>query len=143
MRWSFTAPIALASTNAIIRATRAGMDPRRAGGMYRSARNKLAFTVRMAARAVPVPQATRRRHVTITRLIGKGQRQWDDDAMALACKALRDAMQLDGMRGGRYVPGAGLIVDDSPTWATFAYAQERAADGQPGVRIEITEEDQP
>lgn len=87
--------------------------------------------------------AQKPRHVTITRLMGKRQRAYDEDNLRAACKAYLDAMKPP--RAGHYsnsilVParqGAFLLVDDSPRWLTLSVAQERAKES--GVRITIKE----
>ena len=65
-----------------------------------------------------------RKAVLLTRLMGKRQREFDDDNIRSAFKAVRDAV-------AKY-----FRVDDGKRcpW-TWAYGQERAEDGVPGVRI--------
>jgi hypothetical protein len=83
------------------------------------------------------------RHVTLTRLWGKGCRAWDSDNLVAACKGLRDAMQVARFRhvkrGGHVIPGAGLVWDDSAKWSAWHYEQRKSDDGKPGVEVRVEE----
>lgn len=165
--WSFTLPIDLSSANMRI------VNGRHAAtaAMYRRRRDTWVSWMCLAARHAGLPfvgdagrtvglmyvvlgdgdVAKWRRRVTIVRLMGRGQRAFDDDNIAAACKGLRDAMQRPrtyGKRmkfGGRTsglvvqvpIAGAGIVWDDSCRWSEWRYAQERAADGRPGVRVTV------
>ena len=149
--WRFVLPIDLPSKNGIPRHVHARKDMR----------NRWAHMLGMAARQAGIPLATRLPHlrgegpapsvpfraVTITRLMGKGQRRYDDhDGLEGGAVMLRDAMQATRYRWRRgvpmpigVVPGAGIVWDDSAKWSAWTYAQERAADGVAAVRIEVSE----
>lgn len=155
--WSFTLPIDLSSANLRI------VNGRHAAtaAMYRKRRDTWVSWMIMEARHVGLPfvgdagrgdiglmyvvlgdghVAQWRRRVTITRLMGKRQRAWDDDNLIAACKALRDGMQMPRPPKGRqkrYRQGAAIVYDDSAKWSEWRYAQERSADGKPGVRIDV------
>jgi hypothetical protein len=75
-----------------------------------------------------IPQATGKRRVTLTRLIGKGKREYDYGNLVGGFKSVLDAMVR-----------AGLLVDDSGRWVEERYQQEKAGDGKDGVRICIEE----
>lgn len=149
-RWSFTLPIDLPSKNGVPRNRHA----------YKRWRDGLASSLAAAARQLGIPCAVNpphqrgaastatmvpRRMVTITRLIAKGGKRYDErDGLEGGAVALRDAMQKTRYRwkkGVEYpigtVPGAGIVWDDSAKWSDWAYAQERSADGKAGVRIEV------
>jgi hypothetical protein len=68
---------------------------------------------------------TRRAHVIITRVLGKGERVMDSDNMIFACKGARDALRNSWTSSrGRWHLGGNYLVDDSPRWSTFTYAQD-------------------
>lgn len=150
-RWVLDVPIDLPSKNAIPRNPHARRD----------LRNRWAATLATLARQAGIPLGSKpphlrgeatapnvpRRSVAIVRLMGRGQRPYDlGDGMQGGAAMLRDAMQVTRYRWKRgvpmpigVVPGAGIVWDDSARWSVWTYAQERAPDGKPGVRIEITE----
>lgn len=150
-RWVLAVPIDLPSKNGIPRHVHARKD----------LRNRWASMLSAAARQVGIPLATRAPHlrgegpapsvpfraVTITRLMGNGQRRYDDhDGMEGGAVMLRDAMQATRYRWRKgvampigVVPGAGIVWDDSAKWSAWTYAQERASDGVARVRIEVSE----
>lgn len=68
------------------------------------------------------------RRVNLCLRLGKGDRTMDDDNLIGGLKPARDGLV-----------DAGLIVDDSPKWATFTYHQMRARDGQRKVAVTIYE----
>jgi hypothetical protein len=104
---------------------------------YRAVRNRWAADLRIMKRVYGVPDATGKRLVTITRLMGAGQREFDYDNLVAGCKSLVDAMKPTATRRGRQVLGSSLLVDDGPAHVTVTYQQERAGDGKPGTRIEV------
>lgn len=150
-RWVLAVPIDLPSKNGIPRHVHARKD----------LRNRWAATLATLAREAGIPLARRdphergkgpaanvpRRSIAIVRLMGKGQRPYDlGDGMEGGAAMLRDAMQATRYRWRKgvawpigVVPGAGIVWDDSAAWSTWTYAQERAADGVAGVRIEVSE----
>lgn len=71
----------------------------------------------MAAKGGPIT-------ITLTRLIGKGGRAYDDDNLRSAFKAIRDGVANDA-----------LGIDDGSKRLVWEYGQERAAEF--GVRIAI------
>ncbi len=150
-RWILDVPIVLTSANDHVVN---GRD-RVAAARYKHKRDTAAHAIRMVARQAGVPlldalpyvdragrpdvAARPVRAVHVVRLLASRHREWDDDNLAAACKALRDACQLPRNWRGRLIAGAAIVVDDSSKWSTWTYAQERAADGVARVRIEITE----
>jgi hypothetical protein len=141
--WVLHLPIDLPSAN---RHGGAATNARHAANaaQYRRQRASYVTALSMLAHYAGVPVGVEAfRHITIVRLWGKGCRAWDDDNMVAAAKGIRDAMQRSRTvtRKGvtRVIPGAGLIVDDSAKWARFEYAQEKAPDGKPGVRVVVRE----
>jgi hypothetical protein len=150
MTWTLHLPVDLPSAN---RHGGASTNARHAANaaMYRRQRDGYVSALMAAMRAAGVPNmnawrdvadigGAKVRRVTIVRLWGKGCRAWDDDNMVAACKGLRDAMQCSRTGRARTIPGAGLVWDDSAKWSRWEYRQEKAADGRPGVRIEISDE---
>lgn len=67
-----------------------------------------------------------KRIVTITRLMGKRQRELDEDGLYSALKPCLDAMR-----------DAGWIYNDSPRWVHYTALQERAEDRVAAIRVEI------
>ena len=151
--WEFTLPIDLKSKN------RAELNrgPRAAAGIYKTLRNRHAWMLWTAAQEAGIEPLARFvgeyhgkpdidttpvpfRRVRIVRLMGKGQRPFDDDGFIAGCAALRDAMQRERHHRGKYIRGAGIVWDDSARWAAFEYEQRKSPDGRPGVMIVITEE---
>lgn len=114
---------------------------------YAKARDKWADDIRTAMLKQRIPEATGRRRVTLTRLMGKGQKVWDGDNLQGGAKYVRDAMQpsrrVKTKNGAVLVRGAGLIVSDGAKDAEFVYEQERAADGKPATRITVEDLDGP
>lgn len=84
----------------------------------------------------PVP-ATQFAYVTITRVLGPGERLFDADNYVYACKAIVDSLtNRRPKRHGGYAGGGNYIIDDSPTHATVIYTQE-ATRRHEGPCIEI------
>ena len=140
--WTFTLLIDLRSKNRVANAR----DHRLSGAIKKRLRGQWTFAMRIAALAKGMPlfvvgheSSWRPRHVTITRLMGKGQRAFDrNDGMEGGDAAtLRDAMQVVIRGGGHAVEGAGIVVKDDERWSTWTYAQERSGDGRPGVRVRV------
>lgn len=169
MRWTFALPIDLSSANLrIVNGSNPALS-----AMYRRARNQAVTMLRAKCDELAIDEHTgdgtmgeafrQRRRVTITRLMGKSpkgrwQRAFDEDNMAAACKGLRDAMQrprtygkrIGGPKSSPYsrvvqvpIAGAGIVYDDSAKWSEWRYAQERSADGKPGVRVDVEDIEQP
>lgn len=159
MTWTVHLPFDLKSKN------RSAQSSIAEGRIYKARRDSFALALRVAADAAGVPRyrpavpiggndAARAawswpvRAITIVRLMGKGQREFDSLAGGDA-EALRDACQrarltrvvtkTHGVKRDRVVlvPGAGIVWDDSAKWSRWEYRQERAPDGKPGVRLEI------
>lgn len=132
-QWSFTIGRAIASANAhVVNGNHAATASK-----YRAVRNRWAADLKIMKRHHAIPDATGQRLVTITRLMGAGQREFDFDNLVAGCKSLVDAMKPTATRRGRQVLGSSLLVDDGPAHVTVTYQQERAADGKPGTRIEL------
>lgn len=95
----------------------------------------------------PVPPATGKRRIVLTRLYC-GREQLRDygnlvGGMKLVVDAMRPARQrviTSGKNKGRpiLIDGAGLILDDSPDLLDDVYLQQRT-DNRSGLRIEITD----
>ncbi len=161
MTWTFTLPFDLKSKN------RTAQSSAAQGRIYKARRDEFAHALKVYADAAGIPRyrevvpiggndAARAawpwpfRTITITRLMGKGQRPFDSLAGGCA-EALRDACQraymkrnvttVRGVKRDRValIAGAGLVWDDSAKWSAWHYAQEKAPDGKPGVRVTIAE----
>lgn len=92
----------------------------------------------IAALVAGVPRATGKRRLRIVRVMGKGQKRFDEDNHDV--KALIDSLKPPKVaRGTKATPGCSLIVDDSPRYLDLILpvVDERAADGRPGTRIEL------
>lgn len=96
----------------------------------------------------PVPRATGRRRVVMTRVFSGRERERDYGNLVGGMKLVVDAMRppkqvaiKSGKRKGQVVTvdGAGLIVDDSPTWLDDVYLQEHSTIGLSGLRIAVTD----
>lgn len=133
MAWRFLVPRSIPSANAhIVNGNHAGTAHK-----YRTFRNVWAADLRVCKQSLKIPDATGKRLVTICRLMGKGQREYDYDNLVAGAKAVVDAMKPSASRRGRQVLGASLIVNDDPAHVVVTYLQERAATGQPGTLITI------
>jgi hypothetical protein len=120
---------------------------------YRKERQKWADDIVNASRVAGVPlvgiDRMVRRRVVITRLWGKGQREWDKPNAWGGAKMVIDVLcpprvfKRRKVKGGPVVthlrPGASLIYDDSTKWADIEVRQEKAVDGVAATRIEIEE----
>lgn len=121
--WTFTVPRALPSRNE---------NARRHHWAVKKALAVWAADIRNTMTGLHIPVATGPRRLTITRLLGKGQKFYDPDNVDT--KTLIDAMKVEHARR----PMAGLIVNDSPAWLVLMpTGQERAADGRAATRITI------
>jgi hypothetical protein len=134
--WTFTIPRSVPSANAHI----VNGNHHATASKYRSFRNVWARDLATLKMVHRIPPATGKRLVTIERLWGAGQRAYDYDNLVTGCKALVDAMKPPKKYHARVVPGASLIVDDSPAHVTVTYLQQRAEDGIPSTRITISED---
>lgn len=67
-----------------------------------------------------------KRGVHVLRLMGKGQREYDDENLLRGVKALMDALVV-----------AGFLKNDSPKWRVLSYDQLRAEVPEPVVRTII------
>jgi hypothetical protein len=135
--WTITVPRALSSQN------RAATNGRgQFGARYRDDRGKWVWDITMAMRSAAVPKATGKRRITITRLMGKGQREWDVPNLWGGIKLPLDACCADRVFRGKNRAGAGLIVDDAAKWADIEVKQERAADGKAATRIVVEDIEQ-
>ena len=133
MAWRFLVPRSIPSANAhIVNGNHAGTASK-----YRSFRNVWAADLRTCKQVLKIPDATGKRLVTITRLMGKGQREYDYDNLVAGSKAVVDAMKPTSSRCGRQTLGASLIVDDDPASVLVTYLQEKADNGQPATLITI------
>ena len=144
MKWTLHIPITLRSANAhVVNGAHAAT-----AAIYRRHRDACALALTVAARNAGVPTFTETsggshfRWVRLARLYTGRQREWDSDNLVTACKALRDAHQPGRMtsRGPkrRWVPGAGLVLSDGPTWSAWGYDQRR--DPRGGVEVVISDE---
>ncbi len=79
--------------------------------------------------------ATEYRHVTLTRLLGVGQREMDPDNCAAMLKHIRDSLQCPTASR----PGSSWIVDDSPKWAIITYAQAKDHVRGPAIEVTVTD----
>lgn len=151
--WTLHLPIDLQSKN---RAEFA-QGRRAIAGIYAAQRNRYAAALFLAARTAKVAPLARFcsdpfrssppetaavpfRRVTVVRLMGARQRAFDDDGFIAGAACLRDACQRERYgRGGRYIPGAGLVWDDSAKWSEWSYAQRKSDDGKPGVLLIVSD----
>lgn len=104
------------------------------------ARKLWAHDIGWAARELGIPEATGKRRLRITRLMGKGQKRFDEDNHDI--KALVDSLKRPtggGRPGHQMTAGCSLIIDDSPRYLDLVLpvVDERAADGVPGTRLEL------
>ena len=133
MAWRILIPRSIPSANAhIVNGNHAATAYR-----YRAFRNVWAADLRTCKQSLRIPDATGKRLVTITRMMGKGQREYDYDNLVAGAKAVVDAMKPPANRRGRQVNGASLIVNDDPKHVLVTYTQERSALGEPGTLITI------
>ncbi len=72
-----------------------------------------------------LPPADAPKRLLLVLIRGPGQKLYDDDNLAGACKALRDG-----------IVDAGWLVNDSPQWCTATYGQERGP--VPLLRVSVT-----
>lgn len=126
MKWSFVVPRTVPSRNE---------NTRRHHWAVTADLSRWAADLRMIKIRLGIPDAVGPRAVTITRLLGKGQKFYDP--RNLDDKTLVDAMKPPRKGRVRMIPGASLLVDDSMKWARITVEQERAADGKAATRIEI------
>lgn len=147
MTWTLHLPFDLKSKN---RAEFA-QGKRAVAGMYKRLRNAQTATLLMVAQSAGIPlarfvgqyngdpktEAARVpfRRVTIVRLWGKGCRAYDDDGFIAGCASLRDACQRERHHRGKYMPGAGIVWDDSAKWSEWRYEQRKSEDGKPGALL--------
>jgi hypothetical protein len=121
--------------------------------VYQRTRNGWAYAIKAIAMIAGVPlfrddeSEARVRHITITRLWGKGCRAFDDDDLTGGAKGFRDACQRPMVkpRKGKVptlVPGAGLVWDDSARWSSWSYGQRKSDDGRPGVEVIVRTPDE-
>ena len=73
-------------------------------------------------------------NLQITRLWGHRQRAMDLDNLYASCKLLIDALKKPK---GRFKKGLSVILDDDPSHVVLKVNQEKSADGEKKVRIEI------
>lgn len=145
VKWVIHLPIDLRSKNRIANAR----DARLSGAIKKRYRNQWVSWARIAALSAGVPLFDNggkpcKRHVSIVRLMGKGQRPFDrnDGLEGGDAATLRDALQLTHWIGRRLITGAAVVVRDNEEWSTWSYGQERSADGRPGVRVRIEDIEQ-
>lgn len=105
--------------------------------MYRKLRDGWAYALGMLGRHVPkVGEGYRpKRRVTVVRVMGPRQREFDVLNMAGGLKPIIDAMLPTRMVGKHHVMGASMLVDDSPAWVDIVMVQERGPVA--GCRITI------
>jgi len=135
MTWEFVIPRAISSANARI------VNSGKTRWAYSKSRNAWADDLRRAMQIHRIPDASGKRKITITRLMGHGQRAFDDDDFVGGAKLVRDAMQrprkVQRMSGVLLVKGASLIMTDGASDAEFVYEQARAADGKAATLITV------
>lgn len=121
-RWEFVLEREVFSLNR----TASNHGTRWAQAEYRIRRRHWEWAFRAARINARIPSAATRRRVTLTRLYGKRQRDYDLDNLAGGLKVAVDAMTLEG-----------LIIGDAPHQVEIHYAQERSP--LVGVRVLIEE----
>lgn len=117
-RWAFELPVEPPSQNRAVRSVYQKQH------YYRRMRNEYEFLVRAAMRRLDIPEATGKRRIIVTRLMGKGKRAYDHSNLVGGCKGLIDACVR-----------AGLLVDDSTAYFEGYYRQERDPDGKGGALL--------
>lgn len=121
MRWTMYLPVEIPSANALKRALYGGNR-----GAYSSVRREFAYAVAFKCRQIP--KATGPRSVTITRLIAKRGRQYDQDNLVAGAKGLMDELVAHG-----------LLLGDAPHQVTVTYQQERGGGPAGATRVVIEE----
>lgn len=134
MTWTLTVPRCIPSRN-------------QTANQHWSARSRdkklWAKDIGIAALVARVPSPKGKRRLRITRLMGKGQKRFDEDNHDV--KALIDSLKPPKIaRGTKASPGCGLIVDDSPRYLDLVLpvVDERAVDGVAGTRLELEDIDE-
>lgn len=114
MKWSIEVPLEMVSANRYLVNGGGRQAAIVSGAKYRKERDKWIRALMALARNEGIPKATVKRRITLTRIIGKGQRQFDYSNLVGGAKYVLDACR-----------EAGLIVDDSPKWCIDVYEQRR------------------
>lgn len=123
-RWEMRIPIEPPSQNQVHNKTRFSAEARR----YRVVRDEFGLLIRSEMISQRIPVAKVKRTITITRLIGKGNRAYDHANLVGGCKpAIDGAVRV------------GLLVNDTAGWFEGWYRQEKAPDGK-GATLIVVEE---
>lgn len=92
---------------------------------YRDDKHAWVWMMRQQRLALRIPAATKLRRVTLTRIIGPGQRAYDRDNLVGGAKLIVDAMVLER-----------LLLNDSAEGVELHHMQERGAASGLAVLIE-------
>lgn len=117
--WQFEVPLEIQSGNDhVVNAPRHGKARWGASGAYRKRRVAWETAVRIAARewlaSATLARLLTKRRVTITRVYGARQRDFDRDNLYAGAKVAVDALKR-----------CGVILDDSRKWCELHVTQER------------------
>lgn len=118
--WTFDIEMNMPSANTVKRHLWGGRDRT----WYSRFKKDLAWMLKLKAQWVP--RATGPRKVTVTRLIDKSGKRYDQDNLVGGCKMLLDAMVQQG-----------LLRGDAEKDVTVEYRQEKRSGG--GTRIELVD----
>jgi Holliday junction resolvase RusA-like endonuclease len=121
-RWAFELPVEPPSQNRSVRSVYQKQH------YYRRTRDEYEFLVRSAMKRNGIPEATGKRRIRVTRLMGKGKRAYDHANLVGGCKGLIDACVR-----------AGLLKDDTAHYFEGYYRQERDPDGKGGALLVVEE----
>ena len=134
MSWTITVPLQMTSANRHLVNGGGRHAAIVAGAKYRKERDQWARALVVLARNEGIPTAAAKRRITLTRVIGPRQREYDYGNLVGGAKHVLDACKT-----------AGLIVDDSPKWCIDVYQQRPRVDSKEYGTIitveDISEED--
>ena len=119
--WVFDLPVDIPSGNELRRKYR---NPH----VYARLRGEFEWALFAVKYVSTIPKATGPRKVTLTRLIPKGGRVYDNDNLVTGAKPAIDSMVK-----------AGLLLGDAPHQVTVEYQQDRCSLGGGGTRVAIEE----
>ena len=126
MTWTLKVPLEMVSANRYLVNGGGRLAAIVSGAKYRKERDKWTRALMALARNEGVPKATAKRRITLTRIIGKRQRQFDYSNLVGGAKYVLDACK-----------AAGLLVDDAPRWCDDKYEQRKRVGKEFGTIITV------
>jgi hypothetical protein len=133
MAWRIRVPLDVPSGNRSVGAASFGRSAKQRAFVNRRAYKRLrgdAETLLRAAKALArIPDATGKRRITWTRILGKGQRTFDESNFVQGLKPIADSAS-----------AVGLILDDKPKCYEGRYPQDDTRRGA-GPALELLSED--